>query len=213
MKGRPLAALACALAVPLLAACGSDASLEVNPAPTTGKAGRCATCHMADFQSAKNHPGEKPTTCAVCHVQDGWHPSRLDHSWPLTGAHAKASCFECHKGEPRVFEGTKSACVDCHRSDYEKAPEHVARQFPTTCQECHGTAAWKPLLPGASAPRATPSPASVPSEPPASQPTARPASPAKAPDAPAPSHTPGPSSSRPQNPPPDVTTHPSPRRW
>jgi hypothetical protein len=203
-----------ALVLALLAACGSSASLEVDPAPTTGKAGRCATCHLADFQSARNHPGEKPTTCAVCHTQSGWHPSRLDHAWPLTGAHAKAeSCFECHKGEPPVFEGTKKACVDCHESDYEKAPEHVARHFPTTCQECHGTAAWKPLLPGASAPPAAPAQTEVPSEPSPAEPTAKPSSTAKPPPRPAPSHAPSaaPTPSRPPSPPPDVTTHPSPR--
>jgi hypothetical protein len=210
MEGR--GALALAFALPFLAACGSGASLDVSPAPTTGKAGRCATCHMADFQSAPEHVGEKPTTCAVCHAQERWHSSRIDHAWPLTGAHAKAaSCFECHKGEPPVFEGTKSACVDCHRADYEKAPEHVARQFPTTCQECHGTAAWKPLLPGAaasSAPEATPSASA---EPPPSPPSANPSSTAKPPAHPAPSRPPAPSSSRTPHPPPDVTTHASPR--
>lgn len=203
-------AAACALAL----ACGSGASLEVDPAPTTGKAGTCATCHLADFRSAPHHVGERPTTCATCHAQDAWHPSRVEHTWPLTGAHARAACFECHKGEPPIFEGTKGQCVDCHRSDYEKAPEHVQRGFPTTCQECHGAAVWKPLLPGASAPKGEPAPVVPPS---ATAPSASPGEPATKPPvrlapsaAPAPRRTPVTPTAPTQ--PPDVTTQPSRRK-
>ena len=118
------------LAAALACACETTPTLDVQPAPTTGSAGECATCHMAEFQSARHHEGEKPTTCAVCHSQSGWHPmAKRRHNFPLTGAHAKASCFYCHKGQPRVFLGTPHECYGCHRADYEKAPHHVEKHF------------------------------------------------------------------------------------
>jgi hypothetical protein len=115
----------------------------------------CATCHMDEFSHVRKpvHVGEKPTTCGVCHKQDDWHPSILNHAWTLTGAHAKAaSCFECHKGEPVVFRGTTKLCFGCHANDYERGPNHVVDHYPTTCEGCHSTAAWKPILTGAKIP-------------------------------------------------------------
>ena len=111
---------------------------------------RCASCHMPEFQAARHpvHVGERPTTCPVCHTQAAWRPSRLEHRWPLTGAHAKGNCFYCHTGEPPTFQGTKRDCIACHRPEYERAPHH--ERNPTTCQECHSTEAWSPPLPGAS---------------------------------------------------------------
>jgi hypothetical protein len=137
-----------------LIACGSDAaSTTAGPVASASASARgaademeCASCHMAEFQSAHGHVGKRPTKCAVCHTSDAWHPRKvLDHRWPLTGAHAKANCFDCHKGDPAVFEGTPKACVGCHQADYDKAPGHAGRR-PTTCQDCHGTTAWKPPL-------------------------------------------------------------------
>jgi hypothetical protein len=108
---------------------------------------RCATCHLPEFRAARNpvHVGERPTTCGICHTQASWRPSRLDHPWPLTGAHAKGHCFYCHHGDAPTFRGTKSDCIDCHRAEYEKAPRH--ERNPTTCATCHATEAWKPPLP------------------------------------------------------------------
>jgi hypothetical protein len=36
--------------------------------------------------------------------------------------------------------------VACHRDDYDRTsnPNHRASGFPTTCQDCHGTDAWRP---------------------------------------------------------------------
>ncbi|MEO7109546.1 MAG: cytochrome c3 family protein [Polyangiaceae bacterium] len=145
-----------------VAACSSnDAAIVSDTAQQDSQA--CAGCHLADFQGVRRppHVGEKPTTCAVCHTQKSWHPSVLNHAWPLTGAHAKASsCFECHKGDPALFQGTPKTCIGCHAADYQRGPNHVAEHFPTTCETCHSTTAFKPLLEGAHAP-ATKSPAPV----------------------------------------------------
>jgi hypothetical protein len=114
---------------------------------TAGPAGECAKCHMPEFQAAKNpvHVGERPQTCGICHTQHAWRPSRVDHPWPLTGAHARGHCFYCHDGDEPIFRGTKKECIDCHRPDYEKARDH--ERNPTTCQTCHSTEAWSPALP------------------------------------------------------------------
>jgi hypothetical protein len=132
------AALACAVA---LAACHPATEAQKDPE-------RCATCHMDDFRAATQpvHAGQLPSTCAICHTQDAWKPSVMDHPWPLTGAHEKASCFECHKGDPPKFGGTAKACYACHSADYIRAPNHVARKYPTTCDGCHTAEAWnKPI--------------------------------------------------------------------
>jgi len=33
-------------------------------------------------------------------------------------------------------------CFSCHESDYNSAPEHVAQNYPTTCEDCHNTDTW-----------------------------------------------------------------------
>jgi hypothetical protein len=109
----------------------------------------CADCHMSDFRAATHpmHVGVRPTKCAVCHASYSWHPSRIEHEFPLTGAHAGAACFDCHKGTPTVFDGTPKDCVGCHRSDFDRSTYPGHSQFPLTCESCHSTSAWKPPLP------------------------------------------------------------------
>jgi hypothetical protein len=127
--------------------------------PESSASQRCASCHLAEFESVKRppHAGVRPTTCATCHLDTSWKPYRLAHAWPLQGAHAKAACFGCHRGEPRQFEGTDPACVACHRADDDKANRELTwhAKFPTICATCHTTVAWKPTLPHDSAPAET----------------------------------------------------------
>ena len=109
---------------------------------------RCASCHADDFRGATApvHVGTRPDTCAICHSQDAWRPTISNHPWPLTGAHAKASCFACHKGDVSQFRSTKKECVACHRKEYDKAPNHVAKKFSTKCEACHQTDEWSDRL-------------------------------------------------------------------
>jgi hypothetical protein len=127
------------LVLAIATACAS--ATEGNDRVPEGKDGECASCHMPEFRGAARHPGKKPPTCAVCHAQTGWHPTKLDHRWPLDGAHEKADCFGCHRGDPPKFRGTKKECVDCHRDDYDRAKNHEKK--PTTCDDCHTTTSWK----------------------------------------------------------------------
>jgi len=124
---------------------GFAAQARSHPRVETSKAAACAGCHMTDYRGAHGHAGQKPTTCGVCHSQASWHPTHLDHDWPLTGAHEKTKCFACHEDVPPTFHGTPKACVACHEEEYVRAPNHA--RFPKTCEECHTTSAWKPTLP------------------------------------------------------------------
>jgi len=173
------------------------------------ESGRCATCHLREYSDVKHpaHAGAKPTTCGVCHATTSWHPTLLNHSWALTGAHAKADCFGCHRDNPPVFQGTHSECVDCHRSDYDKSRFPGHSRFPLTCAECHSTAAWKPTLPEAASSAAPAEPT-----PPVASPSRTPPARAPLPKAvPAPTPTPRPRTpSVPPRQPPSPTPTPPP---
>ncbi|MEO8899892.1 MAG: cytochrome c3 family protein [Polyangiaceae bacterium] len=137
--------LAVGLCAAIAAACSSRDTASSEP-----QSARCATCHLQEFQSTTHppHPGVRPTTCGVCHTESSWHPSRLVHSFPLAGAHAKAACFACHEGTTPTFEGTTTECARCHGREREtanaKVPHHDT--FEQVCSTCHTTEAWKPAL-------------------------------------------------------------------
>lgn len=146
---RARTALALGLSLLGLAACrASPQPSAATHASTVADSGEpradCYACHARDYASAHQHEGVKPTRCAVCHLETGWHPTQRNHPWPLTGAHQQANCFACHSGKPPVFEDLPSACVDCHRADYDKSDFPGHDRFALTCGDCHGTAAWKP---------------------------------------------------------------------
>lgn len=210
----PRALALAALAALGVAACGTGGAAESEPAR-----GDCVTCHRPDFASASRHEGVRPTRCEVCHTSASWHPTVLEHAWPLTGAHrklAKNGCFACHQGKPPVFEGTPEACVDCHRDKLDPQPFPAHAHFAATCGDCHTTDAWKPTLPhatpapSASAAPAEPTAAPPPTTPPTTTATARPTTTVKPVPRPP---TPRPTSTTPApKPTPDVWTGPSPRR-
>jgi hypothetical protein len=109
----------------------------------------CVGCHQTDYDNSpfEGHPAF-PTSCEGCHTSDKWVPALFDHDWPLEGAHAQAMCSSCHLGDPPVYAGTLDACVDCHQAEYDSSPFPDHEVFPTTCQDCHTTAGWKPATGG-----------------------------------------------------------------
>ena len=138
-------------------------------AVTATRGGDCVTCHMEEYEHAKDppHVDVKPTTCGVCHAQASWRPSGLHHDgWPLTGAHKgrpDTQCAWCHKGKPSVFKGTPKECVACHQEDYASStfPEHAT--FQKKCTDCHSTEAWHPAKqPPPRAPLAVAAPTALP---------------------------------------------------
>jgi len=143
---RPGLGLAMAVAATLLAACGQVPPDHIEAAMTQTS---CYACHGEQYAAttAPNHVESGfPQDCAQCHSTHGWQPATgANHDfWPLTGAHAVASCADCHGGG--VFQGTPTDCASCHRADYDATtdPNHVAGNYPLTCGACHTTAAWRP---------------------------------------------------------------------
>jgi hypothetical protein len=67
-----------------------------------------------------------------------------NNRFPLLGAHAAATCDQCHVGAAAgVYTGLSTQCASCHIRDYQRAtPNHVTSKLPTTCQDCHGINTW-----------------------------------------------------------------------
>ncbi len=128
---------------------GAHATLDCVTCHTNGvfESGRgtaCVSCHLADYQKAKDPDHVAlgfPTQCEVCHrVSDpSWDRGRFDHAgtFPLLGVHATQPCAACHRNG--VYEGTARDCAGCHADAYRKttSPNHIAAGFPSTCETCH----------------------------------------------------------------------------
>jgi hypothetical protein len=103
----------------------------------------CSDCH-ADI-----HLRKFGADCAQCHVVQGWFTSRQQvrnhqNLFPLIGAHAAVECEACHKafvgGQYRVLP----YCSACHSREFKETtdPNHVALNFPETCDSCHSQDNW-----------------------------------------------------------------------
>jgi hypothetical protein len=135
---------------PLIGAHAATACFRCHPGAQGGNFARadtsCEACHQRDLRRATNpdHVAQGWVgDCERCHLPIAWSGGAFHHSaWPLTGAHAGASCNQCHPGG--VFGGTPDQCVDCHLADYQGAtqPNHVLLGFSTQCAQCHGTGSW-----------------------------------------------------------------------
>ena len=217
--------LALSVLAAFVLACDPNAGVVPGPdggATAASRGGDCASCHMEEYEHVRHppHVDVKPTTCGVCHVQEGWRPAGLHHDWwPLTGAHQgrpDTQCTWCHKGTPSVFKGTPKECVGCHQEDYDAStfPDHAT--FPKKCAECHTTEAWKPAKhppPRAPAPVAAPTTTSSPKGTPKGSPPPKSPTPTRptATVTPTPVPIPRPTST-PTTRPPDVISRPSRRR-
>jgi hypothetical protein len=105
----------------------------------------CVGCHRREYDRTTNpnHAAANfPTTCETCHqpAAASWSGAGgFNHAsvFPLVGVHATVQCAVCHANNR--FQGTPRDCVGCHRGDYDHttAPNHVAANFPTTCDSCH----------------------------------------------------------------------------
>jgi hypothetical protein len=101
---------------------------------------RCVSCHEDE------HRGQLGLECSQCHSANGWKPATgFDHgktNYPLTGAHLKAQCADCHKTvdspKPHVqYAGVVfNTCDACHKDPHRGT-------MPGACQSCHTTENWK----------------------------------------------------------------------
>jgi hypothetical protein len=92
----------------------------------------------ANAQTGSVSPhGKLSAACAQCHLSDAWRPVTISpefkhapNRFPLTGAHATATCISCHK--QLEFTGVSSSCASCHRDAHHGAAG-------TGCARCHST--------------------------------------------------------------------------
>jgi Cytochrome c7 and related cytochrome c len=124
------------------AACGGLTSGKGDHVEVGNK--QCVVCHRDEYLATTKppHPGLFPETCADCHTQREWSPAKFTHPFPLVGKHAEIGCVGCH-GDPPNYNLPKT-CVGCHKADYDSSPYPGHQTFPTTCDDCHNTLAWKP---------------------------------------------------------------------
>ncbi len=120
----------------------------------TAPPARCETCH-ADPHAGQFHSAGDTRACSTCHKVASFTDVAFNHDkdsrFPLTGAHAKATCAQCHT--PTSINGVTTtryrpvdmACASCHADVHagqfrkKDAPAQVE-----ACTDCHDTQAFKP---------------------------------------------------------------------
>jgi len=92
-----------------------------------------------------NPHGSFRESCQLCHTAGGWKALKVspkfNHSkfgFPLTGAHATASCMGCHKSLD--FAQSKTQCASCHEDSHRG-------EMGTDCARCHGARSFADRAP------------------------------------------------------------------
>lgn len=84
------------------------------------------------------------SACGACHRKnDPFVRRRFNHdstAYPLTGAHFRVTCEECHAGT-RDLAGFKNAPTDCN-SCHQKVDKHRGG-FGSDCASCHEPTSWE----------------------------------------------------------------------
>jgi len=108
---------------------------------------RCASCHLTRAQQVTepDHAGFG-SDCETCHTTRAWRPARFDHppAFPLSLGHGGLACSACH--QRGSYSGLSPRCDSCHLPDYQRTtnPNHPGFGYPTSCETCHATSAWRP---------------------------------------------------------------------
>lgn len=162
----------------------------------------CSPCHLSDYERAPAHVNVKPTSCAVCHSQRAWTPTRKEHPFfALDGAHASLGCERCHGAS---FAKAAKACAACHAGERASANAKLGwhAKLGAECAECHTTSAWRPSTKHEEPPVATASAATTSATPSATAPASASAKPRPKPHPTAPS-------TQPSTQVPDIVSRPS----
>jgi hypothetical protein len=90
-----------------------------------------------------------PESCASCHSEDGWKPSKYDHNrskFKLDGKHRDVKCRLCHgRGRYKPLDTTCASChKDKHRGQFKI--EVKGKEVQRPCEDCHLTKGWKPSI-------------------------------------------------------------------
>ena len=122
-----------------------------NPYQYKNTPAECGNCHLSTYlgtTSPSHVQAGFSRRCEDCHLptSPSWHSAAFSHppTFPLEGGHAALACARCHNGG--TYTGLSSACVSCHQKNYAATsnPNHIAGRFPTTCENCHTIASWRP---------------------------------------------------------------------
>lgn len=90
---------------------------------------------LAAQDRGRSPHGPLDISCTTCHRSDGWTPVKVSKSFdhgkrgfPLSGAHASASCRSCHTSLD--FRGAAGTCASCH-TDVHRG------ELGADCSRCH----------------------------------------------------------------------------
>lgn len=107
----------------------------------------CEACHK-NPHTKQFSPDFLKKKCDECHVTTGWYDMKngkgFDHAktrFPLTGAHTKTKCVDCHgpSGKQtfkfKTFES--KFCIDCHQNIHKN--QFSNKYNSQNCTQCHST--------------------------------------------------------------------------
>ena len=111
----------------------------------------CTDCHehskskMDNEHDDTNGYSYQSISCYSCHPQ-GDKKGAFNHnatSFPLTGAHTKSACLQCHTNG---FSNTSTECNSCHHKNFTDAqiPNHTKAGISVDCKTCHTSTDWQP---------------------------------------------------------------------
>jgi nitrate/TMAO reductase-like tetraheme cytochrome c subunit len=106
------------------------------PAPVTTPAATPIASQAASSIASPHGPALREP-CASCHQAKSWMPARIaptfrhaERTFPLSGAHQRATCTSCH--QQLDFKQTPTTCATCHTDPHKG-------EFGATCMRCHNT--------------------------------------------------------------------------
>lgn len=106
--------------------------------------GSCVACHEDPHRGGmEGFAGDRG--CVACHDASTWRGALFDHDrtpFPLTGAHARQACAECH--QPADYRHGKTDCASCHKDPHlgQFADRVLAGTDRIDCASCHVTVDW-----------------------------------------------------------------------
>jgi hypothetical protein len=100
----------------------------------------CATCHRTESPHGTQF---QRRDCADCHDSRTWEAApNFNHArsdFPLTGAHLRVACHDCHQavnGRTQFANVAHETCQSCHDDAHDG-------ELGADCATCHTTTAWE----------------------------------------------------------------------
>jgi len=103
----------------------------------------CFSCHLDIHFSGFGDD------CERCHNTFSWNTKNwvIKHDFtlfPLSGAHSRLECDECHfEGFTILPNNLSTDCLSCHNQNFANFPD--VHGGNNNCIQCHNTRSWKPI--------------------------------------------------------------------